>query len=191
MHLSRSLRSRQRAAARRIAALEWELEHTQHLLHHDDLTPLLNRRGFQRACDRHAGAKDGTVCCVMIDLDGFKGINDHHGHPMGDAALVHFVTTLRQHMRAGDTIACLGGDEFALVLPKCNAHDAHKMLERLRHALRDAPLMTPSGPLVLRFSTGIVDRHPNESLVEALTRADAELIETKQRSKAGPWPTQP
>lgn len=184
MRVSQSLRSRQRASARRIAALEWALEHAHHLLHHDDLTPLLNRRGFQRACDRHAGAKDGTACCVMIDLDGFKGINDHHGHPMGDAALVHFATTLRQHMRPGDAIARLGGDEFALVLPRCNAHDAHGMVERLRRALLESPLTTSSGPLILRFSAGMVDRHPNESLLDALARADAQLIEAKRQSKA-------
>lgn len=183
MRVSQSLRSRQRASARRIATLEWALEHAHHLLHHDDLTPLLNRRGFQRACDRHADTQEGTVCCVMIDLDGFKGINDQHGHPMGDAALVHFATTLRQHMRPGDAIARLGGDEFALILPRCNAQDAHRMVERLRHALLESPLATSSGPLVLRFSAGMVDRHPNEPLGDALARADTQLIEAKRQAR--------
>jgi diguanylate cyclase (GGDEF)-like protein len=68
--------------------------------------------------------KDASACCVMVDLDGFKAINDRHGHPVGDAALIHFAATLRRHMRPTDTIARLGGDEFALILSNCSGSDA-------------------------------------------------------------------
>ncbi|QKV57841.1 MAG: GGDEF domain-containing protein [Dechloromonas sp.] len=132
----------------RIAGLEQALEQAQHLLHQDDLTPLLNRRGFRRACDRWAG--NGPVamstCCAMIDLDGFKAINDRHGHPVGDAALVHFAATLRRHLRPADTIARLGGDEFALILMHCSGDDACLLLERLQQALAGSPWQCPVAP---------------------------------------------
>lgn len=185
MRSSSQRRHRRLAVKQQIVALEQALRQAQHLLHQDDLTPLLNRRGFRRACDQWAGGgvKDASACCVMVDLDGFKAINDRHGHPVGDAALIHFAATLRRHMRPTDTIARLGGDEFALILSNCSGSDARKMLERLRDALAVTPLPA-SGSTVLRFSAGIAERDDNESLAQALERADAALLDAKRQGKA-------
>lgn len=185
MRSSSQRRHRRLAVRQQIVALEQALQQAQHLLHQDDLTPLLNRRGFRRACDQWAGGgvKDASACCVMVDLDGFKAINDRHGHPVGDAALIHFAATLRRHMRPTDTIARLGGDEFALILSNCSGSDARKMLERLRDALAVTPLPV-SGSTVLRFSAGIAERDANESLAQALERADAALLDAKRQGKA-------
>ncbi|WP_323003867.1 GGDEF domain-containing protein [Denitromonas sp.] len=179
-------RHRRSSVKQQIVALEQALEQAQHLLHQDDLTPLLNRRGFRRACDQWADGdvKDASACCVMVDLDGFKAINDRHGHPVGDAALIHFATTLRRHMRPTDTIARLGGDEFALILSNCSGSDARKMLERLRGALAVTPLPASDSTVFLRFSAGIAERHGDESLAQALERADAALLDAKRQSKA-------
>jgi diguanylate cyclase (GGDEF)-like protein len=169
-----------------IVALEQALQQAQHLLHQDDLTPLLNRRGFRRACDQWAdgGAKDVSACCVMVDLDGFKAINDRHGHPVGDAALIHFAATLGRHIRPTDTIARLGGDEFALILSNCSGSDARKMLERLRDTLAVTPPPASGSTVFLRFSAGIAERHADESLAQALERADAALLDAKRQGKA-------
>lgn len=179
-------RHRRSSVKQQIAALERALQQAQHLLHQDDLTPLLNRRGFRRACDQWIGGglKDASACCVMVDLDGFKAINDRHGHPVGDAALIHFAATLRRHMRPTDTIARLGGDEFALILPNCSGSDARTMLERLRDALAVAPLPASGSTVFLRFSAGIAERHADESLAQALVRADAALLDAKRQGKA-------
>ena len=179
-------RHRRSSVKRQIVALELALQQAQHLLHQDDLTPLLNRRGFRRACDQWAGGgvKDASACCVMVDLDGFKAINDRHGHPVGDAALIHFAATLRRHMRPIDTIARLGGDEFALILSNCSGSDARKMLERLRDALAVTPLPASGSTVFLRFSAGIAERDANESLAQALERADAALLDAKRQGKA-------
>ena len=172
----------------RIAGLEQALEQAQHLLHQDDLTPLLNRRGFRRACDQWAGngpmAMAMSACCAMIDLDGFKAINDRHGHPVGDAALVHFAATLRRHLRPADTIARLGGDEFALILMDCSGGDACLLLERLQQVLAGSPLSVPGGAVPLRFSAGVAELHAAESLGQVLERADAALLDAKQLGKA-------
>ena len=178
-------RRRQRSAIqRRIAALTRALDETQRLLHQDDLTPLLNRRGFRRACDQRPGKGTDAACCVMIDLDGFKAINDRHGHPVGDAVLVHFAATLRQHMRPADAIARLGGDEFALILVNCSGDDARKMLERLQQALTASPLSAPGGAVPLCFSAGVAERHADEALGQVLERADAALLDAKRQGKA-------
>lgn len=181
---SRTPRRQQRLTAhRRIAALTRALDETRRLLHQDDLTPLLNRRGFRRACDRWPG-KDTAACCVMIDLDGFKTINDRHGHPVGDAVLVHFATTLREHMRPADIIARIGGDEFALILPNCSGDDVRHVLERLQAALAASPLSVSGGLVTLRFSAGVAERQADEALEQVLERADAALLDAKRQGKA-------
>ena len=156
MHSNSQRRHRRAVVMQRIAGLERALEQAQHLLHQDDLTPLLNRRGFRRACDRWAdnGPMAMSACCAMIDLDGFKAINDRHGHPVGDAALVHFAATLRRYLRPADTIARLGGDEFALILMDCSGGDACLLLERLQQALAGSPLSVPVAPCRCGFLPG-------------------------------------
>lgn len=174
------------AYAQRIKALERALEQAQHLLHQDDLTPLLNRRGFRRACDQWPVSQPmGTrICCVMMDLDDFKAINDQYGHPVGDAALIHFAKTLNQHDRRADAIARLGGDEFALVLLQARGIDALGVLKRLQKVLEASPLPIPGGSVRMRFSAGVAERQVDESLIEALARADIALLDAKQCGKA-------
>lgn len=169
----------------RIEALERALKHAQHLLHQDDLTPLLNRRGFRRACDQWPASQPmGTrMCCVMMDLDGFKLINDQHGHPVGDAALIHFAKTLRLHVRRANAVARLGGDEFALVLHNAGGIDTLGVLERLQKALEASPLPIPGGSVRLRFSAGVAERQVDEPLIDALTRADTALLDAKRCGK--------
>src|SRR5574338_475539 len=84
-----------------------------------------------------------SACCAMIDLNGFKAINDRRGHPVGDAALVHFAATLRRHLRPADIIARLAGDEFALIVMNCSGDDARLLLERPQQALAASPLLIP------------------------------------------------
>lgn len=170
----------------RIEALERALKHAQHLLHQDDLTPLLNRRGFRRACDQWSASQSmGTrMCCAMMDLDDFKSINDQYGHPVGDAALIHFAKTLRLHVRRADAIARLGGDEFALVLHNASGTDTLGVLERLRKVLEASPLSAPGGSVRLSFSAGVAERQVDESLIDALARADAALLDAKRSGKA-------
>jgi diguanylate cyclase (GGDEF)-like protein len=119
----------------------------------------------------------------MIDLDGFKAINDRHGHPVGDAALVHFAATLRRQLRPADTIARLGGDEFSLILMNCSGDDAYLLLERLQQVLAGSPLSVPGGAVRLRFSAGVAELHAAESLGQVLERADAALLDAKRQGK--------
>jgi diguanylate cyclase (GGDEF)-like protein len=113
------------------------------LLHrslHDPLTGLPNRLLFHDRL-RHAlerGHRERTPTCVLIvDLDGFKAVNDEHGHPIGDLVLVAVADRLTAVMRASDTAARLGGDEFAVVCENTDRPDAEVLAARLRAAIRE------------------------------------------------------
>ena len=172
--------------ARRIEVLENALAMAQDLLHRDDLTPLLNRRGFRRACDQSAATRtiETRMCCVMMDLDDFRSINNRYGHPAGDAALVYFAQSLRAHVRQADAIARLGGDEFALLLPNTRDVDGLRLLGRLRNVFAQSPFLIREKPVTLSFSAGISERKANESLSDALIRADGALLDAKRSGKA-------
>ena len=168
----------------RILELQQALAQAEHALHRDDLTPLLNRRGFRRACDQHP--QDGpapVISCVMIDLDDFKSINGTHGHPAGDAVLQHFASALRRQLRPEDTVARLGGDEFALLLTGTTALDVERILLRIQRDLHRNPCPLLREPRPLKFSAGIAQRALEESLAAALARADAALLDAKRRGK--------
>ena len=135
-------------------ALEAQLVHRSL---HDALTGLPNRILFQDRL-RHAlerGHREETPTCVLvIDLDGFKAINDAHGHPMGDLVLVAFADRLRSVLRASDTAARLGGDEFSIVCENTDPADAEVLAERLRSSVRD-PLSFAGTTVRLGMSIGI------------------------------------
>ena len=124
---------------------------------HDPLTGLANRLLFQdrlwHALER--GNRERTATCVMIiDLDGFKKINDELGHPMGDLVLVSFAERLRSVLRASDTAARLGGDEFSIVCENTETADAQALAERLRTTITE-PLELGEESIPLGISIGI------------------------------------
>ncbi|RBY76478.1 GGDEF domain-containing protein [Blastococcus sp. TF02-09] len=135
-------------------ALEAQLVHRSL---HDPLTGLPNRSLFQdrlwHALER--GQRDGTPTCVLImDLDGFKAINDELGHPMGDLVLIAFADRLRSVLRASDTAARLGGDEFSIVCENTDRPDAEVLAGRLRAAVT-APLELDGQEASIGISIGI------------------------------------
>ncbi|GAA3177396.1 hypothetical protein GCM10010531_33920 [Blastococcus jejuensis] len=135
-------------------ALEAQLVHRSM---HDPLTGLPNRLLFQdrlwHALER--GHRERTPTCVLIiDLDGFKKINDEMGHPMGDLVLVSFAERLLSVLRASDTAARLGGDEFAIVCENTEPADAEVLAARLGSAVT-APLVIGEQTVPLGVSIGI------------------------------------
>ncbi|MEV8506931.1 GGDEF domain-containing protein [Actinoplanes sp. NPDC051475] len=114
-----------RIAARRRRQLS-ELSRT------DPLTGCLNRRGFT---ERFAAERPAAL--VLLDLDGFKQVNDMHGHSAGDELLIWVAATLRQHARPGGIVGRLGGDEFVVLLDRDTAADPGRTAETLRAALAE------------------------------------------------------
>jgi diguanylate cyclase (GGDEF)-like protein len=95
----------------------------------DPLTGLKNRRGLEEAVNRH-NVSHGAL--IYADLDRFKRLNDTHGHPAGDAALIHFARLVHAQIRTGDTAARIGGEEFALWLPGASLRIGERVAEALR-----------------------------------------------------------
>jgi diguanylate cyclase (GGDEF)-like protein len=150
----------------------------------DSLTGLTNHRGFQGALRselRAAAAKGGTVALVVLDLDDFKAINEHHGHPFGDGVLQGAGAQLRELVRAGDTAARTGGEEFALILPGTDAGAAQEVAERVRVAIAQ---LAPAGS-ELTCSAGVsvypVDADNARSLLQL---AEGALYWAKRSGKS-------
>jgi diguanylate cyclase (GGDEF)-like protein len=121
-----------------LCSLALQLDAARHDSLHDQLTGLLNRRAF----DEHLATACAqvvrygwTFALVLLDLDGFKTVNDRFGHPAGDAALRSVGAELRQHLRVGDAAARVGGDEFALVLPNVDDDSLPELVERVQKAV--------------------------------------------------------
>jgi diguanylate cyclase (GGDEF)-like protein len=139
----------------------------------DDLTGLLNRRGWEVTARRElarASRADMPVALVTMDLDGLKELNDAQGHEEGDRVLRETGDRLRRALRATDVVARLGGDEFAALLTESRLDDALGALQRLQTAT------PPQGA----FSAGVATWNGGtEQLADLLRRADVALYAAK------------
>jgi diguanylate cyclase (GGDEF)-like protein len=155
----------------------------------DPLTGLATRRVLDDAVRTALTSDDssGGTALGMLDIDRFKSVNDVHGHPVGDAALVHIAKILSAHTRP-DTVLCrIGGDEIAFLLPGCPFDVALQRAERLVQAIRESPMRLPSGEeLHLSVSIGVAHAplpHNGETLRGLYAEADAALYNAKRAGR--------
>lgn len=163
-------------ANRRIALLE-------HQARTDPMTGLLNRRGFDIALSaalaRTRRFGDRGVL-VMIDLDGFKAVNDRHGHAAGDLMLSTVATVLARHTRQTDAAARLGGDEFAVLLTDADEAGAAKRVRTLDRLLNYTDMPWQGQRLPIRASFGMAPYGPADEGGTVLDRADRAMYRRKQ-----------
>ncbi|MDN3546669.1 MAG: diguanylate cyclase domain-containing protein [Roseateles asaccharophilus] len=158
----------------------------QQLIHQDALTGALNRRAFELAMKQaHAAHERGQAqALVLVDMDHFKRLNDELGHPAGDEALRWLVARVREVLREVDTIARLGGEEFALLLHESDKQGAFQVAERVRARLRQLDWQWQGRPWPLRASFGVAAWEAGDSGPErVLARADAALYEAKRQGR--------
>jgi diguanylate cyclase (GGDEF)-like protein/PAS domain S-box-containing protein len=153
----------------------------RHLADHDDLTGLINRRRFQEELRRHLaeGQRYGlTGALLVLDLDGFKEVNDNHGHSAGDRVLCAVADALRSRLRASDLVARLGGDEFAVLLPRETPAEAELVCRSLEAAI-PAEVSVP-GDRRIEVSVGYAPFADGvESVDDVLAAADASMYAAK------------
>ena len=149
--------------------------------HSDGLTGLANRTRFHERVAA-ALAAPGEVSVLLLDLDGFKAVNDTMGHAAGDALLRAVADRLLGAVRAGDLVARLGGDEFALLLPDCPAEEADRTADRIQAALA-VPVTVDGVPLRAAASIGIARATPDADVEALLRDADMAMYAAKHGGK--------
>lgn len=148
----------------------------------DSLTGLPNRRyGIERLEQEWAVALRGerSICCMMIDIDHFKAINDTYGHHFGDEALKLVATSLRHAARKQDVVCRLGGEEFLVICLDTDAQAGFQYAERLRKHVGSEQLRVGDKPLHVTVSIGIAVNSQMESVEVMMHQADERLYAAK------------
>ena len=178
----------QRAVERRTAALRRALARLRQLATTDELTGLHNRRFFLNRwaweCER-AKRYQRPLACLMVDVNGFKQVNDHLGHHAGDTVLQQVAQELKTLMRQSDILARFGGDEFVVALPETTPDQAALVAEKLRQITIRIPEAEARGVGPVSLSVGMSRIEQNdESPQEILDAADQSLYAHKRQVKA-------
>lgn len=153
----------------------------------DDLTGLANRRRFTAALDRaiaDAGHLRGPLSIALLDVDHFKRVNDVHGHGAGDEVLRALARRLAAGTRKGDLLARIGGEEFALLMPRTGRFQAHAVCERLRRLVAAQGVALPSGATcAMTLSTGLAEFTDGATAESLMASADAALYQAKRSGR--------
>lgn len=139
--------------------LEQQNARLSYLAEHDPLSGLLNRRAFGEIVAHEllrAERNQQPLCLLMLDLDHFKQINDQHGHPLGDRVIRQTATLLANQVRASDSLARIGGEEFVLLLPECDLQQGLQIAELLRQSVEEQLRQFEGQELALTVSIGLV-----------------------------------
>jgi diguanylate cyclase (GGDEF)-like protein len=165
-----------------LAEMRERLEDLERLADTDTLTPLPNRRRFERELDRAVGQanRHGTPAAVLyIDLNGLKRVNDRHGHMAGDAALIHVARLLQSLIRGTDVVARIGGDEFGLILDHLDHNSAIDTAERISRCIATNPLDLGGTEVRLDAAIGVATIMAGDNAADVMARADRNMYRAK------------
>ncbi len=148
----------------------------------DELTGAFSRRAMRELAPEllaRNGAAGRSVATLMVDIDHFKRVNDHHGHLGGDAVLRRAADLLRANLRGDSVLTRYGGEEFVVLLPVTGLEEARAVAERLRKAFESDRCEFEGAQIAITISAGLALLAPGEPLEAALSRADAALYRAK------------
>jgi diguanylate cyclase (GGDEF)-like protein len=151
----------------------------------DGLTGLANRRAAAEALHAEAARAERLqtpLAVVLADLDGFKEVNDEHGHAVGDEVLRTFADVLRETVRESDVAGRWGGEEFLLLLPGADLGGAMQLAERVREALAERPIQSVP-ELRVTASFGIAEYAGEANSEQLVAAADSALYRAKRAGK--------
>lgn len=173
-------------AQAKIKLLESELSSLSEQVRVDQLTGVLNRRGMDEAFTQEIARAERSgepLCVALLDIDNFKKLNDNYGHDVGDEALVHLATIVKETVRPTDVVCRFGGEEFVVLLPNTKLDNASSSLLRLQRALTKKIFMANQSQLVITFSAGISLYRSGEMAADVLHRADQSMYLAKKTGK--------
>ena len=151
----------------------------------DSLTGLHNRRYFYETLGREvdrASRYQRRLSLVIVDVDGFKEINDRIGHLAGDAVLAEIADRIRQVVRSADIPCRVGGDEFAVIVPEVEEGQARQLVGRIQRAVSAQPIARAGR---VRVSAGVADIQANDNPTTLFERGDESLYAAKHAGKGG------
>jgi diguanylate cyclase (GGDEF)-like protein len=151
----------------------------------DALTGLHNRRYFHETLAREldrANRYQRQLALVLVDVDGFKEINDRIGHLAGDAALAEIAERVRKVVRSADVPCRVGGDELAVIVPEADVGQARQLVRRIQRAVSSEPIARAGH---VRVSAGVAEVQPNDSSTSLFERADESLYAAKHAARGG------
>jgi diguanylate cyclase (GGDEF)-like protein len=154
----------------------------------DPLTRLWNRRGAMLLLESALDAADRRstpLTVALVDLDGFKQVNDTMGHAIGDEVLRKVAGRLVGSVRSDDIVCRIGGDEFLLLFVDSDLHSSHSIAARILSSITGSPIVTRDGAIATTASVGFTMREPHEkaSIDELIERADGALIQSKVQGR--------
>jgi diguanylate cyclase (GGDEF)-like protein len=168
------------AFARQVEQLDATRAALQHQANHDSLTGLPNRAHLSSYADRFAGR---SLAVLVLDLNGFKHVNDTLGHAAGDDLLRAVADRLSTGLRAGDLAGRLGGDEFLILLPDADPATVTDLTARLRTEIA-RPIVLADGPVTVGVSIGTAYRAPGADADLARLTAEADSAMYRDKSPA-------
>jgi diguanylate cyclase (GGDEF)-like protein len=169
------------------ADIRYGLSRAKLLSETDELTSLLNMRGFSIAANRLFGQAlryNRAASVLMIDSDNLKAVNDNHGHEAGNRLLRQLTRLVQAELRFTDVLARYGGDEFIVLLPETPAKGAMEVANRIRDAIASAPLEQDGKRIGCTVSIGVAC-HPADgnSLDAIVARADRAMYQAKKAGR--------
>jgi diguanylate cyclase len=173
------------ASREQVQELQVSLEVLQTESMTDPLTATLNRNAFDRAFARMVAAGE-PLCLLLVDVDRFKTFNDGYGHQVGDDVLRLVALTLKQSTRETDIVARIGGDEFAIIVPKTSVAQATVLAEQIRQAVKERQIFRRSTGETLgriSISTGVAEFMAGLAPEDVIQRADTSLYGAKRAGR--------
>jgi len=167
-----------------LQVLQQEFQQTKNELLVDFLTGVLNRKGFDESLAKFISEATDNLCLLIIDIDHFKKFNDKYGHIVGDDVLQIVAKNIGKDVRGNDLIARVGGEEFAVILPKTPLLGAVTVAENVRASIARLKLERKSETLeTITVSIGAAQYQPGESLKDFVNRADDALYFSKNEGR--------
>lgn len=172
--------------ADRMLTMRRERDSAQLHAQRDALTGVFNRSGIEQRLDWaivRAREHGGALSAIFLDLDHFKEINDSHGHAVGDACMRELVRVAGGELAYGDHIGRLGGEEFLLVLPGSDLHQARRTGECIRRSIEARCAQVDGIPVALTVSIGVATYRTGDSVASLVARSDLAMYAAKHAGR--------